>query len=263
MKLIQISSFSNDRVKYASSLKEKKFRDQEKKIFIEGYREILRAYESKKLQFYCIYISPECFLGENEEELITKIDTNIIELPKKIFEKISYRDRPDGLIAIAEMPDFSFDEEKIIGDNYLIIEGVEKPGNLGTILRTADAAGVSGVIVTDSRLDIFNPNVIRASTGILFSFPIYVSSIENALSFFKKKKFTLYSLSPEAKKSYTEFNFKDKSVFVFGNEQFGLSEYAKKNIDHLISIPMKGVADSLNLAMSVGVISYEVLRQKN
>jgi TrmH family RNA methyltransferase len=258
-----ISSFSNERVKYATKLKEKKFRDSERVIFIEGYREILRAYESKKLKFKCIYFSPECFLGENESNLIAKLGTETLELPKKIFEKISYRDRPDGLIALAEQPDFNLKENmSLAGDLFLIIEGVEKPGNLGTILRTSDGAGVSAVIITDPRIDLFNPNVIRASTGILFSLPVYIAKLESCINFFNKKKIPLFALSPEAKKNYFDFDYKNPTAFLFGNEQYGLSDLAKNSSDHLISIPMKGAADSLNLAMSCGIIAYEVLRQK-
>jgi RNA methyltransferase, TrmH family len=264
MKLIQISSFSNDRVKYATKLREKKFRDEEKKILIEGYREILRAYESGKIRFSAIYFCRDCFLGENEDSLIEEIDTLTLELPRNIFEKISYRDRPDGLIAIAEQPEVAFDySAKDQGNLFLVIEGVEKPGNLGTILRTADGAGVSAVFITTPRIDLFNPNVIRASTGILFSIPVYVVEIEELFSYFKKEKIQRISLSPEAKQNYTNQNYTKKTALIFGNEQYGLSEYAKDNVDHLVSIPMKGSADSLNLAMSCGILCYEVLRQRN
>ena len=263
MNILNINSFSNEKVKYVTKLKEKRFRDRERKFVIEGFRELAKAQSSGKIKFETLFISPECFLGVNEEELIKKINSKIVELPKKIFEKISYRDRPDGLLAIAETPDFGFDytgDRK--GGLFLIIEGVEKPGNLGTILRTADGAGVSAVFVTDARIDLFNPNVIRASTGTIFTLPTYIAEIEKLIEYFKKYKVQIIALSPEGKTNYLDKNYKARTALLFGNEQYGLSPYAKENADSLVSIPMQGESDSLNLAMSCGILVYEVLRQK-
>ena len=145
---------------------------------------------------------------------------------------------------------------------FLIIEGVEKPGNLGTILRTADGAGVSAVFVTDARIDLFNPNVIRASTGTVFTLPTYIAEIEKLIEYFKRYKVQVIALSPEGKKSYLEPNYKTRTALLFGNEQYGLSPHAKEHADTLVSIPMQGESDSLNLAMSCGILVYEVLRQK-
>ena len=263
MNILNINSFSNEKVKYVIKLKEKRFRDRERKFVIEGFRELSKAHLSGKIKFDTLYTSPECFLGVNETELIKNINTKTIELPRKIFEKISYRDRPDGLLAVAETPDFGFDYEgDKKGSVFLIIEGVEKPGNLGTILRTADGAGVSAVFVTDARIDLFNPNVIRASTGTLFTLPTYIAEIEKLIEYFKRYKVQVIALSPEGKKSYLEPNYKTRTALLFGNEQYGLSPHAKEHADTLVSIPMQGESDSLNLAMSCGILVYEVLRQK-
>lgn len=263
MNILNINSFSNEKVKYVGKLKEKKFREKEKKFFIEGYREISRSLSSGKIKFDTLYISPECFLGVNEEQLINQVQTRIIELPRKIFEKISYRDRPDGLIAIAEMPDFSFKfENELNGRTFLIIEGVEKPGNLGTILRTADGAGISGVFVTDPQVDLFNPNVIRSSTGAIFTIPTYTAKLEKLIEYLKKHNIQVIALSPEAKKSYLAQDYTKRTALLFGNEQYGLTPYAKQNCNELVSIPMQGETDSLNLAMSCGILVYEVLRQR-
>ncbi|MBP6739306.1 MAG: RNA methyltransferase [Leptospiraceae bacterium] len=263
MNILNINSFSNEKVKYVIKLKEKRFRDRERKFVIEGYRELAKANLSGKIKFDTLYISPECFLGVNEDDLIRKINVKTIELPRKIFEKISYRDRPDGLLAVADTPDFGFDYEgDKKGSLFLIIEGVEKPGNLGTILRTADGAGVSAVFVTDARIDLFNPNVIRASTGTVFTLPTYIAEIEKLIEYFQKYKVQIIALSPEGNQNYLEPNYKLRTALLFGNEQYGLSPYAKENSDSLVSIPMQGESDSLNLAMSCGIMVYEVLRQK-
>ncbi|TGL64226.1 TrmH family RNA methyltransferase [Leptospira sarikeiensis] len=260
--VLEISSFSNEKLKYISGLKEKKNREKSKTFFIEGYREIQRAKVSGKVKFEYLLISPSCYLGENEEELVDSIDAKTILVPKQVFEKISYRDRPDGLIATAELPDFSLSPKiKLSGDPVLVIEGVEKPGNLGTILRTAEGAGFNAVFVADPRLDLFNPNVIRSSTGTLFTLDVFQSDIQELYPVLKKSGYRTIAVTPEAKSLHWDGNLKGKIALVFGSEQYGLSSYARSQSDEYISLPMKGVADSLNLAMSAGILMYEVLRQ--
>ncbi len=269
----EITSFSNPRVKWVSSLKEKRNRDAERKFFIEGFREIQKSIMenpkgSKKfpIKLDCLFVSPECYLGSSEQTLVDKVNCPVFQLPKKIFEKISYRDRPDGLIAVAETPDATMNWELSSPLNMnpiLIIEGVEKPGNLGTILRTAEGAGVGLVIITDPRIDLFNPNVVRASTGTLFTLPIFISSIEDVFLNLKKQNYQIYAVTPDGKKLYTSANMDLKSAFLFGSEQYGLTDFAKQNSDDSLYLPMFGEADSLNLAMSCGIILYESLRQQN
>ena len=261
-----LSSFSNEKVKYVSSLKEKKNRDKNNQFYLEGYREIKKAILSQKIKFHSLFISYDCFLGTNEDSLIAELENNnvpIFEIPRKIFEKISYRDRPDGLIAICEVPDYEFKGDRLSGNFFAVIEGVEKPGNLGTILRTAEGAGLDGIFISDSRLDLFNPNVIRSSTGTLFTLPIYVISIENIFKILKQNKIKSLAVTPESKNMYHKENLNEPIAFIFGSEQYGLTKYSKDNSDNSISIPMKGEADSLNLAMSAGIIFYETLRQRS
>lgn len=269
-----ITSFSNPKVKWVSGLKEKRNRDEENQFFIEGYREIKKAITGNPtspipclpVNITSLFVSPECFLGENEETLISSLRCPIFELPRKIFEKISYRDRPDGLIAVADTPKANVPWEKIqsIETNpILIIEGVEKPGNLGTILRTAEGAGVGLVIVTDPRIDLFNPNVVRASTGTIFTLPVYMGDLKQVLVEFQKKGYKCYAVTPEGKTLYSSVDMKQKSVFLFGSEQYGLSPMAKELSDKTLYLPMLGEADSLNLAMSCGIVLYESIRQRS
>lgn len=261
-------------MKYINSLKERKNREKEGRFFLEGYREIQRALlgakssnpilPKPKPEILCI--SPECFLGENEWELIQEFSVPIWEFPRKLFEKISHRDRPDGLIAIGELPDYGWKPEYLQNINdgiILVIEGVEKPGNLGTIIRTAEGAGVHMILVTDPRTDIYSPNVIRSSTGILFTLPVFQADTEIILDDLKKNKFKTFALTPEVDNSYYNSNLTGKVSLIFGSEQYGLTDLAKKNSDQLLSIPMKGEADSLNLALSTGIVLYESLRQRS
>ncbi|EOQ90320.1 RNA methyltransferase, TrmH family [Leptospira yanagawae serovar Saopaulo str. Sao Paulo = ATCC 700523] len=269
-----ITSFSNPKVKWVSGLKEKRNRDEEKKFFIEGFREIKKAITGNQsspipclpVNITSLFISPECFLGENEESLINSLRCPIYELPRKIFEKISYRDRPDGLIAVAETPSATVPWKEMKGidiNPILIIEGVEKPGNLGTILRTAEGAGVGLVIVTDPRIDLFNPNVVRASTGTIFTLPVYIGDLGDVLSEFQKRGYKRYAVTPEGKTLYSSIDMNAKSVFLFGSEQYGLSPLAKELADSTLYLPMLGEADSLNLAMSCGIVLYESIRQRS
>ncbi|EPG73106.1 RNA methyltransferase, TrmH family [Leptospira fainei serovar Hurstbridge str. BUT 6] len=259
---LEITSFSNEKLKYISGLKEKKNREKADAFFIEGYREISRALTSGKIKFEYILTCPECYLGENEDALVESVQAKTIIVPKPIFEKISYRDRPDGLIATAFLPDFSLPETiPLNGSPILVVEGVEKPGNLGTILRTAEGAGFNTIFVADPKLDLLNPNVIRSSTGTLFTLNVYQSLIQNLYPVLKKEGYKITAVTPEAKSVYWDSDLKGKIALVFGSEQYGLSEFARSKSDLYISLPMKGHADSLNLAMSAGILMYEVLRQ--
>ncbi|MDL5247414.1 TrmH family RNA methyltransferase [Leptospira weilii] len=264
---LEITSFSNEKLKHISNLKEKKHRETSGLFFIEGYREILRAQKSGKIRFQNVLYSPECFLGENEFSLIRSVGAKNIKVPKKVFEKISYRDRPDGLIATAHFFPIGLDFFEKEPNAFkklkpiLVIEGVEKPGNLGTILRTAEGAGFHTVIVADPRLDLFNPNVIRASTGALFTLDVYLGEIETIYEILKKNHYRTLAVTPEAKKFYFDADLKGKIALVFGSEQYGLSSYARSYSDEYLSLPMFGETDSLNLAMSAGILMYEVIRQ--
>lgn len=263
MKPIEITSFSNEKIKFVQKLKDRKFREQSGLFVIEGYREITKAISSNTIRFHSLFISPACFLGENEWTLIERFNCPKFNIPEKVFEKISYRDRPDGLIVLAHSYNVDVHENSDwLGDFYIIIEGVEKPGNLGTILRTAEGAGVNGVIVADPVIDLFNPNVIRASTGTLFTLPVYRSRIELILTSLIKNNFTIVSVSPEAEELYFQYKYPTKIALVFGSEQYGLSSTSKKLSHQKVAIPMLGTADSLNLAMSSGILMYEIIRQR-
>lgn len=245
---------------------------------MEGYREITRALGSRKKrkenpllpeflpEILCV--APDCFLGTNEWDLIRELSdlgVQIWEFPRAVFEKISHRDRPDGLVLVAGMPDSSWKKshlEEVEEGIILVIEGVEKPGNLGTIIRTAEGAGVRMILVTDPRTDIFSPNVVRSSTGILFHLPVFLGETRAILEDLQSAGFRRYALTPEASDDYDQADLTGKTAIVFGSEQYGLTAEAKGWADENLSIPMQGEADSLNLALSCGIVVYESLRQR-
>ena len=265
----EIKSLQNPKIKRAIKLNERRDRNSSGLFLIEGYRELKRAADSA-IHIKTLYICPPLFLGSNENALIAKIKEDgaeIIPCSKEVFEKISYRDRPDGLIAIAAQMQKTLKDliPLIIAKKnpFLVVaEAIEKPGNLGTILRSCDAAGVDGVIVCDRCTDIYNPNVVRASVGTLFTQPVVEASSGETHLWLQEKKIRIIAATPSAKQEFTEADLLGPVAIVVGTEQLGLSEAWMKAADLQVRIPMRGVADSLNVATATTLLLYEVLRQR-
>ncbi len=264
-----LSSTSNPQVKEALSLREKRNRDHTKLFLIEGYREILRAYEGK-ISFLKIFICPELFLGTNEQALIHHLEARgakVVSTTEKVFSKLSYRDRPDGLLAIANQMQYTFSHlekhlQKKKSPLFVIAEAIEKPGNLGTILRTSDAAGADGVIIVDHCTDIYNPNVVRASVGTLFTLPVLEASSDETLHWLKQHHIPVLAAIPQAEALFYDIDMKEGIAILLGTEQFGLSPFWKTNADISVRIPMHGHADSLNVAQACTILLYEAVRQR-
>lgn len=265
-----LSSLQNPKIKQVVRLKDRKERDATHHFLIEGYREIFRFMEAKGKPLDLFFCS-ELFLGSNENALIEKIKTagaSLYACSKEVFNKISYRDRPDGLLAIAPQVHFSLkDLEKKLSSNrppFLVVaEAIEKPGNLGTILRSSDAAGIDGLILCDKCTDIFNPNVVRASVGTLFTVPIYEASSKEALVWLKKNNILIAAATPSASLEFTKADFTRPVAIAVGTEQLGLSKLWMDKSDLKVKIPMNGIADSLNVATATTLLLYEVLRQRH
>ena len=261
----KISSLQNPRVKQLVKLRDRRPRDEAGVFLVEGYREIRRALE-KNVKLVEMYFSPEWFLGENEPALIEQAraaGAQVFELSKDAFAKVAYRERPDGLLAVAPqwrraLADLPAKAEPF----YLVVEAIEKPGNLGTILRSADAAGCDAVIVCDPVTDIFNPNVVRASTGVLFSVPLVVEESTRVHAWLKEKGVHMAATTPAAEKIYSDVNLRGPLAVVMGSEQYGLSKFWLENCDTPVRIPMAGQADSLNVAMATIITLFEAVRQR-
>jgi TrmH family RNA methyltransferase len=261
----KISSLQNPRIKQLVKLRDRRPRDEAGVFLVEGYREIRRALE-KKVALREVYFAPECFLGENEPALLAQAEAagaQLFELTKAAFGKVAYRERPDGLLAVAPqwrraLQDLALSPSPLL----LVVEAIEKPGNLGTILRSADAAGCDAVIVCDPVTDIFNPNVVRASTGVLFSVPLVVAESAAVLVWLRAKKIRTVATTPAAEKIYSDADLRGPLAIVMGSEQYGLSEFWLKNADLPVRIPMAGQADSLNVAMATIITLFEAVRQR-
>ncbi len=264
-----ITSTQNPKIKQAGKLNERSERNRSGLFLIEGYRELKRAADGGvaiQTLFYC----PHFFLGENEGDLIQQIRSTgaeVLSCDEKVFAKLSYRDRPDGLIAVAHQMKHALRDliVRLAGkkDPFLVIaEAIEKPGNLGTILRSADAAGVDGVIVCDRCTDIYNPNVVRASVGTLFTLPVVEAAGAETLQWMRDHNIKVVATSPSADQQFTDANLKGGVAIAVGTEQLGLSELWMLAADLKVRIPMHGVADSLNVATATTLLLYEVVRQK-
>lgn len=262
----KITSLQNPRVKQLVKLRDRRPRDEAGVFMVEGYRQIRRALE-KDVTLQELYFCPDWFLGENEAALIAQTDetgAHLIELSKDAFAKVAYRERPDGLLAVAPQWKRSLDDLTLSKEPFLlVVEAIEKPGNLGTILRSADAAGCDGVIVCDPVTDIFNPNVVRASTGVLFSVPLVVAESEEVYTWLKSKNIRTVATTPAAEKLYTDTDLCGPMAVIMGSEQYGLSDFWLNNADAPVRIPMAGQADSLNVAMATIITLFEAVRQRS
>jgi TrmH family RNA methyltransferase len=277
----KITSLQNPRVKTLVKLRERRERDEAGVFFIEGYREVRRALE-KSVRLNELYFCPDWFLGENEPALIEQAKlagAHLFELSKDAFAKVAYRERPDGLLAVAPQWKHRLADLNVAGRGeagppgsptpatktpfLLVVEAIEKPGNLGTILRSADAAGCDAVIVCDPVTDIFNPNVVRASTGVLFSVPVVVADSASVHAFLVEKGLRIVATTPDTPNLYTKADLRGALAIVMGSEQYGLSDFWLKESNLLVRIPMAGQADSLNVAMATIITLFEAVRQRN
>ncbi|MCC6415935.1 MAG: RNA methyltransferase [Opitutaceae bacterium] len=279
MMVEKISSLQNPRVKQLVKLRDRRPRDEAGMFLVEGYRQIRRALE-KNVTLTEVYFSRDWFLGENEDALLAQAEAagaTLFELSKDAFAKVAYRERPDGLLAVApqwhrKLDDLNVADLAEAGPGsptpatkfpfLLVVEAIEKPGNLGTILRSADAAGCDAVIVCDPVTDIFNPNVVRASTGVLFSVPLVVAESREVHAWLKQNGIRTAATTPHTDNSYTQTDLTGPLAVVMGSEQYGLSEFWMKNADALVRIPMAGQADSLNVAMATIITLFEAVRQR-
>lgn len=261
----KITSLQNPRIKQLVKLRDRRPRDEAGVFLIEGYREIRRALE-RNIPLQELYFSPAWFLGANEGALLETAlgaGARLFELSKDAFAKVAYRERPDGLLAVApqwkqSLPDLKLPREPFL----LVVEAIEKPGNLGTILRGADAAGCDAVIVCDPVTDLFNPNVVRASTGVIFSVPCLISSSTEVHAWLKNAGIRTVATTPAATVLYTDSDLRGPLAVIMGSEQYGLSDFWLREADLPVRIPMAGQADSLNVAMATIITLFEAVRQR-
>ena len=263
---MEITSPSNPKLKYAVRLRTCSEREESGEMIVEGYRECRRALDSgyrPRAIFHC----PDCYLkGENEPALVeecARLGAEVYTCSRQCFVKIAYKERPDGLLMIGPHVSVRLEDLKLTDNSLVIVaESVEKPGNLGTILRSADAAGAAAVIVCDRATDVHNPNVVRASTGSLFTVPIAEAGSDEAQSFLKERGFRILAATPHAERLHFEVDLSGKIAIALGAEQYGLTAKWMAGADLRVRIPMLGVADSLNVSSAATILVYEAVRQR-
>ena len=259
----KITSLHNPKIKNIVKLQLKSLeRKKQNLIVVEGLREIQLAVSSG-MTLKTIFICSD-IISSNDVENKLKSQVQGFEISKEIFEKLAYRSSTEGIIALVE-PKFIDLNNVVLKENPLIIilESVEKPGNLGAILRTADAAKVDAVIICDPLTDLYNPNVIRSSVGCVFTNQVVESSTNEALHWLKSKGIKSFAAALTAKDFYHETNFTQATAIVMGTEADGLTEEWLKGADEQIIIPMSGEIDSLNVSASMAIIVFEAMRQRN
>jgi len=258
---LHISSRQNPKVKDVLRLYKHHERASQGRFLIEGYRELSRALHAQH-PLEMVLTCPEMYLGQNEPQLLSQVQAPIYTCTPAVFEALSYRDRPDGILAVAPIQRKGLEILQDQNPFYVVAEAIEKPGNLGTILRSADGAGAHGVIVCDACTDLFNPNVVRASVGTLFTQPVVETTAEELEPWLRAQGIKIVAATPSASRVYTEVDFTQPVAIFMGTEQYGLSERWMQHADLKVSIPMQGVADSLNVAMATTLLLYEVVRQR-
>lgn len=260
-----ITSPANQRIKDLVRLRSRRERDRSQRFVIEGYRELTRA-ATAGITIEALFVCPGLYLGENEPALVDTIaatGAEVVPVAEEPFRKASYRERPEGLLAVARQ--FPSDLDRLAlgpAPLLLVAESIEKPGNLGTMLRTAEAAGVDAVIVADPTTDPFNPNVVRASLGTLFTVPLAVCTSEEAIGTLRARGVRLMATTPAGAIPHHGADLTGAVAIVVGSEQYGLSDAWLEAADERIVIPMPGSVDSLNAAMAAGIVLFEALRQR-
>ena len=260
-----ITSPQNPRVKHVIRLRERRHREAEGVMLIEGRDELAMALAGSG-RVYTVFICPELFAKADNERVLSDAQhagVEVIEVSPAVFEKIAYRENPDGWLALAPAPrrrlaDLSLPDNPLL----LVVEAVEKPGNLGAMLRTADAAGADALIVCDPGTDLGNPNVVRASRGALFTVPVAQAGTTEALSWLKSLKIKTIAATPDAKVDYTDVDLRGPVALAVGAEDAGLSQAWLQQADIAVRIPMVGKVNSLNVAASAALLLYEALRQR-
>lgn len=261
-----IQSRQNEQIKNLVKLHERKHRDRQDRFLVEGLRELTHALEASypiENIFYC----PELFPTEAHSAFIREHrkpqSPTCIRISPQAFEKASLREGPDGIIAVGQQQNHALTSLQLPEHPLLLVlEGIEKPGNLGAILRSADGAGADAVILVDCVLDCYNPNAIRSSQGLLFALPLVTADRSALAKWLDQNKIQTYATSPAASKPLWDCDTRQATAILLGSEHAGLSSFWIQNANHCIHLPMLGQADSLNVAATAAICLYEARRQR-
>ena len=244
-----ITSLNNEKIKEYIKLKEKKYRKINKLFIIEGEHLVLEAYKKNLLK--------ELILLENT--VLDNIDVNTIYVTKEIMNKLTDLDTPPNILGICEIKETN----KLIGDKYLLLDNIQDPGNLGTIIRSAKAFNIDTIVLSKDTVDLYNPKVVRSTQGIMFHINIIYSDLEEVINTIKKNNIKVFGTDVEKGMTPNNITSKDKEKFalVMGNEGSGVRENIKSMCDENLYIKMNSEVESLNVAVATSVILYEMNRR--
>lgn len=258
----QITSAQNSYIKSLVQLQEKaKARKQSGTFLIEGIREIELAVKGN-YEIETILICNEVTDFSNNPK-IQKSNSPIIEISKEVYQKLAYRDTTEGILAVAKTKSLSLSELKLPEKPLIVVmEAPEKPGNIGAVLRTCDAAKVDAVIIANPKTDLYNPNIVRSSVGCLFTNQIAIGTTEEVIDFLIQKNINIYSATLQNSTSYHTQDYTSSTALVVGTEATGLSELWRKKATQNIIIPMQGEIDSMNVSVAAAILIFEAKRQR-
>lgn len=260
----QIFSTQNSYIKQLVQLKDKSRERKKTGLFlIEGEREIGLASKGNYGIETILYV-PE-LISKSQVEILNSKQQNTIQINKEVYQKLAYRDTTEGIIAVAkskshELSSLQFHTKKPL---VLVAEAPEKPGNIGALLRTADAANVDAVIIANPKTDLYNPNIIRSSVGCIFTNPIATGTTSDIIAFLKENNIAIYCAALQASVDYHTQDFTKASAIVVGTEATGLSTDWLQQSHQNIIIPMQGEIDSMNVSVAAGILIFEAKRQRN
>ncbi|TDP01619.1 TrmH family RNA methyltransferase [Flavobacterium sp. 245] len=258
----QITSVQNPFIKSLVLLQEKsKARKQTGTFLIEGQREISLAIKGG-YEIETVLFLPE-LISEKEINKLIQNPFQIIEINKEVYQKLAYRDTTEGILAIAKTKSLKLSDLKLSENPLiLVVESLEKPGNIGAVLRTADAANLDAVLIANPKSDLYNPNIVRSSVGCLFTNQIATGTSEEIIAFLKEKKINFYSATLQNSTSYHTQNFTAPTALVVGTEATGLTQQWRDEATQNIIIPMQGEIDSMNVSVAAAILIFEAKRQR-
>lgn len=261
-----ISSLQNPLIKQFALLQEKSRERKKTGLFtIEGQREITLAIKGNCI-IKTVLFSSEIIAEEDLYVLkdLSDTETDFVEISTEVYDKLAYRNSTEGILAIAKSNEHSLENFTLSSKNPLILvaEATEKPGNIGALLRTADAANLDGVIIADMKTDIYNPNIIRSSVGCVFTNNIATGSTSEIIAFLKERNIAMYCAALQSSTPYYTQDYKEGCAIVVGTEATGLSKEWLQHSNQNIIIPMQGEIDSMNVSVAAGILIFEAKRQR-
>ena len=257
-----ITSSANDRLKAVRRLARRR---DPRSFLVEGNRQLRRALEAHA-DVRCVYAAPELFLGSGDARLVSLAERHgaeVIEVDAAAFRSIATGVRPDGLLAVVERWPTTLRSLPVGGSPLLLVaQGVERPGNLGTIVRTACSSGATGLLACDTRTDLFHPETVRGAVGTLFHLPVAECTTEDALPWAREHGLAVVVATPSGEQPYWEADLAVPVALVVGSERHGVSAEWLEAADRTVAIPMPGPSDSLNVAVAAGIVLFEAVRQR-